>query len=170
MNRLFLIGPMGAGKTTLGRLLARNLDYDFYDSDRVIEERTGVDIPTIFDYEGESGFREREKNILEELSLLDHVVLATGGGAILLAENRALLSRRGFIVYLKVSIRQQLLRTSRDQSRPLLQTENPKQRLQLLAEQRNPLYESIADFTIDTDRHHMYALKKRIIKAYKARL
>lgn len=161
---------MGAGKTTLGRLLARNLNYVFYDSDRVIEERTGVDIPTIFDYEGESGFREREKKILEELTSLNNVVLATGGGAILLPENRALLSKRGFIAYLKVSIRQQILRTSRDQSRPLLQTEDPQQRLQQLAEERNPLYESIADFSIDTDRHHMYALKKRIIKAYKAQL
>lgn len=170
MQRLFLIGPMGAGKTTLGRLLARQLGYEFYDSDRVIEERTGVDIPTIFDYEGEAGFREREKKIIQELTRLDRIVLATGGGAILSSENRNILRRQGFVVYLKVSIQQQLLRTSRDQSRPLLQTENPEQRLQKLAEERNHLYESIADFTIDTDRYHTHALKNQITKAFKAQL
>jgi len=170
MQKLFLIGPMGAGKTTLGRMLARDLHYEFYDSDRVIEEHTGVDIATIFDYEGETGFREREKNTLEELTGIERIVLATGGGAVLLEENRKALSNRGFVVYLQVSIRQQLLRTCRDQSRPLLQTENPEQRLQQLAKERNPLYESVADFVIDTDRYQMYALKKRIIKAFKAQL
>lgn len=160
---------MGAGKTTLGRLLARELGYDFYDSDRVIEERTGVDIPTIFDYEGEAGFRKRERAVIEELAQLDHIVLATGGGAILSPENREILRRQGFVVYLKVSVKQQLIRTSRDQSRPLLQTENPKQRLQALAKERNHLYTSIADFTIDTDRYHTHALKNRILKAFKSR-
>lgn len=170
MQRLFLIGPMGAGKTTLGRLLARQLGYDFFDSDRVIEERTGVDIPTIFDYEGEAGFRKRESVVIEELADLDRIVLATGGGAILSPKNRETLRRQGFVVYLKVSIQQQLIRTSRDQSRPLLQTENPGQRLQKLAEERNHLYESIADFAIDTDRHPTHALKNRITKAFKSQL
>ena len=170
MQRLFLIGPMGAGKTTLGRLLARQLGFEFFDSDRVIEERTGVDIPTIFDYEGEAGFRKRESIVIEELTKLDHIVLATGGGAILSPKNREALRRQGFVVYLKVSIRQQLIRTSRDQSRPLLQTENPEQRLQKLAEERNHLYESIADFTIDTDRYHTQTLKNQITKSFKSQL
>jgi len=170
MQRLFLIGPMGAGKTTLGRLLARELAYDFFDSDWAIEERTGVDIPTIFDYEGEVGFRKREKIMIQELTMRDRIVLATGGGAILSSDNRDILRRQGFVVYLKVSIRQQLIRTSRDQSRPLLQTDNPEQRLKKLADERNHLYESIADFTIDTDRFHTHALKNRILKAFKSQL
>jgi shikimate kinase len=161
---------MGAGKTTLGRLIARDLGYEFYDSDKVIEERTGVTIATIFDIEGEAGFREREKKIIAELAELNNIVMATGGGAILLEENRNVLKSRGFVVYLKVSVRQQLMRTSRDHSRPLLQTSNPKQRLETLARERNHLYEEIADLSIDTDRYHASTLKSRIIKAFKNNL
>ncbi len=166
MHRLFLIGPMGAGKTTLGRMIAEELGYAFIDSDRVIEERTGVDIPTIFYFEGEEGFRERETRVLEDLTLRDNTVLATGGGAILRAENRAMLHSRGFVVYLAVSVAQQLARTARDKHRPLLQTPDPEARLRELAAQRAPLYASIAHFTIDTDHSRTRTLKNRIVQAY----
>ncbi|MGF1548774.1 MAG: shikimate kinase AroK [Thiotrichales bacterium] len=166
MHRLFLIGPMGAGKTTLGRMIAEDLGYAFIDSDRVIEARTGVDIPTIFDFEGESGFREREARTIEDLTLMDNIVLATGGGAVLRAENRRLLRERGFVVYLRVSIASQLVRTARDRNRPLLQTVNPEAKLRALAEARTPLYESIAHLTVDTDHSRTRTLKNRIVLAY----
>ncbi len=166
MQRIFLIGPMGSGKTTLGRLIASSLGYDFVDSDREIEEKTGVSIPTIFDYEGEEGFREREIQAIEELSQRDRVVLATGGGAVIRPENRKALHERGFVVYLQVSIHCQLMRTSRDKNRPLLQTGNPKATLQKLARERAPLYEETAHFKIHTDHIRTRTLKSRIIKAY----
>ncbi|HFD86486.1 MAG TPA: shikimate kinase AroK [Gammaproteobacteria bacterium] len=168
MQRLFLIGPMGAGKTTLGKLIARELDYQFIDSDRVIEERTGVSIPTIFDIEGEAGFRERESRIIDELTQLDNTVLATGGGAILRPENRDWLHDRGFVVYLKVSIRQQLERTSRDRSRPLLQTPDPAATLTEMAKLRAPLYETTAHFSINTNHSRTRTLKNKIIAAFEA--
>lgn len=165
MQNLFLIGPMGAGKTTLGRMIANDLGYQFFDSDRVIEERTGVDIPTIFDYEGEQGFRKRESRIIDELSRLKHIVLATGGGAVLRKENRDHLMQRGFVVYLQVSVKTQLKRTSKDQSRPLLQTEDPEEKLRQLAAVRTPLYEATCDLSVDTDHLHMRTLKNDIISA-----
>ena len=168
MQRLFLIGPMGAGKTTLGRLIAQDLGYDFVDSDRVIEARTGVTIPTIFDIEGEEGFRERESRIIDELTQRDRIVLATGGGAILRPENRRWLHERGFVVYLKVSIRQQLERTMRDRSRPLLQTPDPAATLTRLAEIRKPLYEETAHFSINTNHSRTRTLKNKIVAAYNA--
>jgi len=166
MQRLFLIGPMGAGKTTLGRLIAQDLGYEFVDSDRAIEDRTGVSIPTIFDIEGEAGFRERESRIIDELTQKSQIVLATGGGAILRAENRKWLHERGFVVYLKVSIRQQLERTSRDKSRPLLQTPDPATTLTELAKQRTPLYEETAHFSINTNHSRTRTLKNKIINAF----
>ncbi|MGF1642420.1 MAG: shikimate kinase AroK [Thiotrichales bacterium] len=166
MHRLFLIGPMGAGKTTLGRMIAEELGYTFIDSDRVIEARTGVDIPTIFDFEGEAGFRDREARVIEDLTLMNNVVLATGGGAILRPENRKLLHERGFVVYLRVSVAAQLVRTARDKNRPLLQTANPEAKLQTLAATRTPLYESIAHLTVDTDHSRTRTLKNRIVLAY----
>ncbi len=166
MQRLFLIGPMGAGKTTLGRLIAQDLGFEFLDSDRVIEERTGVTIPTIFDIEGEQGFRERESRIIDELTRHDRIVLATGGGAILRPENRRWLHERGFVVYLKVSLRQQLERTARDRSRPLLQTEDPAATLARLAEIRKPLYEETAHFSINTNNSRTRTLKNKIIAAF----
>lgn len=166
MQRIFLIGPMGSGKTTIGKLIATAIGYEFVDSDRVIEERTGVSIPTIFDYEGEDGFRERESQVLEELTQRDRIVLATGGGAVLRPENREVLSERGFVVYLKVSVRVQLMRTARDRNRPLLQTGNPKKTLTEMAKIRAPLYEQTARFAINTDHIRTKALKARIIKAY----
>ncbi len=166
MHNLFLIGPMGAGKTTLGRIIAHELGYPFFDSDRVIEERTGVDIPTIFDYEGEQGFRNRESNVINELTQLKNIVLATGGGAILRKENRDRLARRGFVIYLKVSVKTQLERTSRDKSRPLLQIEDPEAKLRELADTRRPFYEATCDFSISTDEQRTRTLKNSIIKAY----
>ncbi|CAG0910537.1 unnamed protein product [Cyprideis torosa] len=166
MQRIILIGPMGSGKTTIGKLIAASIGYEFIDSDREIEERTGVSIPTIFDYEGEEGFRDRESHVLDELTQREGIVLATGGGAVLRPQNRTVLSERGFVVYLKVSVRVQLMRTSKDKNRPLLQTENPKKTLTEMAKIRAPLYEETADFSINTDHIRTKALKARIIKAY----
>jgi shikimate kinase len=151
VNRVFLVGPMGAGKTTIGRLLADELGLEFKDADREIESRSGVDIPWIFDKEGELGFRARESAVLEELSLLDGILVSTGGGAILAEQNRRLMSERGTVVYLHTSVDEQVRRTSRDRKRPLLQTDNPAAVLAQLMTIREPLYREVADIVIDTD-------------------
>ncbi len=151
MPSVFLIGPMGAGKTTVGRKLAEQLGCSFFDSDHCIEERCGADIPWIFDIEGEAGFRQRERQIIDELTQQNNIVLATGGGAILLPDNRKHLAARGVVIYLRASIEQQVKRTSKDKNRPLLQTANPKITLTRLFNERDPLYSSIADKIIDTD-------------------
>ncbi|MEA2094823.1 MAG: shikimate kinase AroK [Pseudomonadota bacterium] len=148
---LFLIGPMGAGKSTIGRQLSKQLRMAFHDSDHEIEHRTGVDIPLIFEYEGESGFRKRERAVMDELTRRPDIILATGGGAILDPDNRKHLGQRGKVIYLHASIDQQLARTDRDQNRPLLQTDNPRQRLNELMQAREPLYREIADLVINTD-------------------
>ena len=148
---LFLIGPMGAGKSTIGRQLSKQLRMAFHDSDHEIEHRTGVDIPLIFEYEGESGFRKREQTVMDELTRRPDIILATGGGAILDPDNRKHLAQRGKVIYLHTSIDQQLARTDRDQNRPLLQTDNPRQRLDELMQAREPLYREIADLVINTD-------------------
>lgn len=166
MQRIFLIGPMGSGKTTIGKLIAASIGYDFVDSDREIEQRTGVSIPTIFHYEGEEGFRDRETQVLDELTQRDRIVLATGGGAVLRPENREILSERGFVVYLKVSVRVQLMRTAKDKNRPLLQTADPRKTLTDMAKIRAPLYDETSDFAINTDHIRTKALKARVIKAY----
>lgn len=147
----FLIGPMGAGKSTIGRQLARSLKLDFVDSDHEIEQRTGVDIPLIFELEGEVGFRKRECQVIDELTTRPKIVLATGGGAVLRPENRNHLAGRGMVIYLHTSVKQQLARTSHDRNRPLLQTGNPGQKLQELMKIRDPLYREIADWVIETD-------------------
>jgi shikimate kinase len=151
MPNLFLIGPMGAGKTTIGRQLARNLGRKFYDSDKVIEERTGASISLIFELEQEQGFRKREKAIIDELTQYDNIVLATGGGAVLDPENRQHLASRGHVIYLHAPIDYLLQRTSKDNSRPLLQTQDPKAKLQELIETRDPLYRETAHTIIETD-------------------
>lgn len=143
---------MGAGKTTLGRLLASQLQLAFYDSDKVIEERCGASIPWIFDLEGEAGFRQREAAVIDELTQLPALVLATGGGSILLPENRAALKSRGKVIYLRTSLEQQLERTKHDQNRPLLQVSNPRQKLEELKKAREPLYLATAHLVIDTDK------------------
>ncbi|MBF7729882.1 shikimate kinase AroK [Pseudomonas sp. N040] len=151
MQNLILVGPMGAGKSTIGRLLAKELRMPFKDSDKEIEQRTGADIPWIFDVEGEQGFREREQAMIAELCELDGIVLATGGGAVLRPANRQSLKAGGRVIYLYTSIEQQLGRTSRDRNRPLLQTSNPGQVLVDLMAVRDPLYREIADIVIETD-------------------
>jgi shikimate kinase len=159
---------MGAGKTTIGKQLAKALAVPFYDSDKAIEESTGVDIPTIFEFEGEEGFRERERKMIQKLTQIEGIVLATGGGAILREENRKLLKENGFIVYLQCSVERILERTRRDTQRPLLQTENPKERLQKLFEQRQSLYLSCADFKIDTGVLKSKTVVNLILEEFKA--
>jgi len=147
---IFLIGPMGAGKTTIGRQLAAALHLEFIDSDHEIEERTGVDIPTIFDIEGEEGFRKREVAVIDELTQRDGIVLATGGGAVLREENRNHLGGRGLVIYLYATLDRLMDRTHRDKNRPLLQTDDPRAKLQELIETRDPLYRQTADIVYDT--------------------
>ena len=125
-KRVVLVGPMGAGKSTIGRMLAKELGYRFLDSDRIIEERCGANIPWIFDVEGEDGFRQRETAMLDELSNEMGTVLATGGGAVMRAENRGLLKKNSVVIYLKTSIDQQVERTRKDRNRPLLQNDDPE--------------------------------------------
>jgi shikimate kinase len=163
-NRIFLIGPMGAGKTTIGRQLAHSLGMSFADSDQEIQRRTGVDIPTIFEYEGEEGFRQREQQVIDELTQVDSQVLATGGGAVLRAENRQHLSARGIVVFLSCSVKQQYERTYRDRNRPLLQTEEPLERLQSLMEVREPLYRSTADYVVSTEGRSAGAVANEILE------
>ncbi len=151
-GNVFLIGPMGVGKSTIGRQLARRLKLEFHDSDHAIEARTGVDIPLIFDIEGEAGFRRREQQVIDELTALPGVVLATGGGAVLNAYNRACLRTRGFVVYLRAEPEQLLARTERDRQRPLLQNGDRLARIQEILAERDPLYRELADLIIDTDR------------------
>lgn len=151
-KRVVLVGPMGAGKTTIGRLLAKELGYRFMDTDRIIEERCGANIPWIFDVEGEDGFRQRETAMLEELSSETATVLATGGGAVMRPENRPLLRKDSVIVYLRTSIEQQVERTRKDRNRPLLQSEDPEAVLRTLFALRDPIYTELADIIMYTDR------------------
>lgn len=157
---------MGAGKSTIGRMLSAELHAEFYDSDKVIEDRCGTNIPWIFDMEGEVGFREREEQSIDDLTQMSGIVLATGGGAVIRDVNRKHLSSRGTVVYLCTSVEQQLSRTSKDKNRPLLQQDNPEQILRDLFEIRDPLYRSIADIIIETDQRNprwvVQELKKRI--------
>ncbi len=162
LSRVFLVGPMGAGKTTIGRALAHQLKLAFVDSDTEIEARTGADIPWIFDVEGEEGFRERESQIIDELTQRNGIVLATGGGVVMRDENRRVLAARGFVVYLRTSIEQQVARTSNDRRRPLLQEGDPEEILRALMAVRDPLYRDIADFTAETDGSGTRSLAERI--------
>ena len=146
--------------------MARALDMPFYDSDKAIEDKTGVDIPTIFEFEGEEGFRNREQKMIEQLSGLNGVVLATGGGVILREQNRELLKTNGFVVYLQCPVDRILQRTRRDKQRPLLQTENPRERIKLLLEQRETLYLSCSDYKVDTGKMQSKEAVKRIIKQF----
>ena len=162
--RVFLVGPMGAGKTTVGRRLAQALRRDFIDSDQEIEQRVGASIPLIFEVEGEAGFRAREKAVIAELTQRPAIVLATGGGAILDPENRRCLVGRGFVVYLHTSVNEQLCRTRYDNHRPLLQTADPRARLEALLTVRDPLYRDVADVTIASDGQSPRAIIQRILK------
>ncbi len=163
-NNIFLVGPMGAGKTTIGRQLANALGFEFADSDHEIQNRTGVDIPTIFEYEGEEGFRNREAQAVDDLTQGHNLVLATGGGVVTRAENRKHLAARGFVVYLFCSPEQQFERTARDRNRPLLQTADPLSRLRELMESRDPLYRQVADLVVTTEKRTAAGVVREIIK------
>lgn len=151
-NNIFLIGPMGAGKSSVGQRLAKKLNMQFLDSDQEIERRTGASVNLIFEIEGERGFRRREKDIIDELTNKTGIVLATGGGAVLDPENRMVLVKRGVVIYLRTGLEQLVRRTSRDSKRPLLKTDDPAAKLRELLEKRGPLYEDMADMIVDTDQ------------------
>ncbi|ACE85168.1 shikimate kinase AroK [Cellvibrio japonicus] len=168
-SNVFLVGPMGAGKSTIGRLLAAELDFVFRDSDRVIEERTGADIPWIFDMEGEEGFRERESAVLSELAEERASVIATGGGIVLRELNRQLMKSSGYVCYLTASIDQLVERTARDKKRPLLQVENPRQKIIDLVTLRDPLYRDAADVIVNTDRRPPKSVAQEIAALVKNR-
>ena len=167
MASIFLIGPMGSGKSTVGRALARKIGYPFFDSDREIEARCGVDIPTIFDFEGEVGFRDREARIIDELTTLPNIVLATGGGSILRQGNRDYLQQRGHVILLSVDIKEQLRRVGFDCNRPLLKETDPETKLRSLMEDRTPLYQALADIEVSTDSRRMHHVVSRILKHLK---
>jgi len=160
---IFLVGPMGAGKSTVGRVLAERLQYEFVDSDHVIEERTGASIPMIFDIEGESGFRDREEHVLDDLTQRPQLVLATGGGVVEREENRKHLRSRGFVVYLKSPVESLIQRTKHDRNRPLLQQDNPAQVLRDLMVRREPWYMEMADLVIETQQVPVHRVVKKII-------
>ena len=154
---------MGAGKTTIGKHLAQSLGMTFNDSDQEIQRRTGVDIPTIFEYEGEEGFRQREAQAIEDLTQVDNQVLATGGGAVIRPENRQHLSARGIVFFLACSPKQQYERTYRDRNRPLLQNDDPLGRLTDLMAEREPLYKETADYTVSTEGRSASAVSNEIL-------
>lgn len=166
LANLFLVGPMGAGKSTIGRLLARELKRPFFDSDREVEKRTGASIPLIFDIEGEAGFREREARVIDELSARTEVVMATGGGAVLRAENRERLRARGFVVFLRAPLEQLVARTARDKNRPLLRSGNVAETLARLMGERAPLYEEVADLVVDTGQRSVKSIVREICRRY----
>lgn len=164
-KNLFLVGPMGAGKSAVGRQLAKLLHLDFFDSDDEIEARTGVDIPFIFEKEGEAGFRQREAKVIDELTQRDGIVLATGGGAVVDPQNRSHLGARGYVVYLQTSVEQQRKRTRRGRERPLLENRDPAEVLAELMAARDPLYREIADLVVETDGRRVQAVAKEIHEA-----
>ncbi|HAB80441.1 MAG TPA: shikimate kinase AroK [Glaciecola sp.] len=163
-RNIFLVGPMGAGKSTIGRHLADELHLEFFDSDHEIERKTGADIAWIFDLEGEDGFRKRELETINELTDKQGIVLATGGGSIITPAVRNRLSARGIVVYLQTTIDKQVARTQRDKRRPLLQNDDPEVVLRNLAESRNPLYEEVADYVVDTDDQSARSVANQIIQ------
>ena len=159
---IYLIGPTGSGKTAVGRQLARDVGLKFVDSDREIEKRTGVEISYIFEKEGEAGFRQREKDMIKELAGLTGFVVATGGGAILAKANRRRLAASGVVVYLVTGVNEQLKRTGRSRKRPLLNNANPRQVLEEMAKIRGPLYEEIADISIDTSKKRVRTVASQV--------
>jgi len=169
-QNIFLIGPMGSGKTTIGKQLAKMFKLRFFDCDQELERQTGASVSLIFDLEGEAGFRVRESQLLEQLTARKGVLIATGGGAVCREENRRLLRSRGLVVYLKTSIDNQLKRLDKDKSRPLLQADDRVQRLRDLAELRNPLYDATADLVFSTRNSSVYATARALHSAIMKRL
>ncbi len=163
---IFLVGPMGAGKTTIGKLLAKHLGREFIDCDWYIVDQTGADIPWIFEKEGEAGFRDRETRALMDLTAMPNIVMATGGGAVGRAENRELL-KKGFVIYLNASVDTQLSRTKKDKNRPLLQSDNPRAVLEELYQKRNPLYREVADIIVPTGRAYPKQMISDILEILK---
>jgi shikimate kinase len=163
--KVFLVGPMGSGKSAVGRQLARRLGLQFIDSDDEIVARTGVDVAYIFEKEGEAGFRAREADVIDELTRREGVLLATGGGAVLDPATRARLRERGRVVYLRTSVEQQLTRTRRSETRPLLNTPDPRGTLATLMARRAPLYAEVAEFTVDTDGRKVRTVVDQICRA-----
>ncbi len=163
-QNIFLIGPMGAGKSAVGRQLANLLHLSFVDSDDEIETRTGVDIPFIFEKEGEDGFRKREAKVIDELSAMESVVLATGGGAVVDPQNRSRLGARGFVVYLYTTVDQQLARTQKGRERPMLANGDSREILEDLMAVRDPMYREIADLTVETDGRKVKAVANEILE------
>lgn len=164
-RNVFLVGMMGAGKTTLGRALSQRLRFDFIDCDKVLVERTGVSVSTIFEFEGEDGFRRREAEVLEELAQLEDHVIATGGGAVLLAQNRALMRAHGTVVYLRARLDSLWERTRHDATRPLLATPDPRATLERLLEAREPLYRECAHIVVETGSQSSAGLVSRVAAA-----
>ena len=169
-GNLYLVGLMGAGKTTVGRLLARRLKLRFLDSDHEIERRCGVKVPVIFEIEGEAGFRSRESQAIAELTTLESIVLATGGGVVISGENRRLLAASGTVVYLCARPEDLYERVRHDRNRPLLATPDPLARLRELYAERDPLYRAIADLVVDTGRQGMQALARDLLDKLEERL
>ena len=162
-DNIFLVGLMGAGKTTVGRILSKRYNKVFHDSDHEIEARCGVKIPVIFEIEGEAGFRKREETAVAELTALSNVVVATGGGAVLSVASRQLLKTRGVVIYLRGTPEHLYERTRHDRNRPLLQTENPLARLRELYQQRDPLYREVADIVVDTGRQGVAGMTRVLL-------
>lgn len=169
-QKIFLVGPMGAGKTSIGRALARQLKLKFHDSDHEVQARCGADIPWIFDVEGEDGFRRREAEVIAELTQKGGIVLATGGGAVLLPENRACLAERGTVVYLKVGVDLQYERTVNDLNRPLLQTPERRVVIERFEKERGPLYREVADIIVEAEGHSLRWTVDHIIEQLSERV
>ncbi len=162
-KNIFLVGLMGSGKTTVGRALAKRLGMPFVDADHEIEARTGATIPTIFEIEGEASFRRREAEVIRDLTAQDGIVLATGGGAVLDPQSRTYLKTRGTVVYLRATVSSILHRTAMDKNRPLLQTADPRKKIEELSRQREPLYREVAHITIDTGRPNVHLMVQSIV-------
>lgn len=162
-GNVILVGMMGSGKTTMGRALAKHLDKQFVDSDEEIQHRTGVTIPHIFDVEGESGFRARESSVIADLVKRKNMILATGGGAVLMEQNRAVMRQNGIVIYLKASVHDLWQRTRHDRNRPLLQTDDPHAKLTELFQQRDTLYQQVADIVIQSGKLSVHTLMLQVV-------